>query len=311
MLMAFLLTVLGAIALFAVVDYVLPLFFLAYVLPNQNLKKKYNAKWALVTGGSSGIGKALAEKMAEQGLNVVLAALPDNLLKETHADLTKKFPNVEFRAVGVDLGNAETKYMENLIEQTKDIDVQVVFNNAGYCIINNFFKNSLERQLSNMECNMTSHVKIAHHYMAQMVEKKLPGCVVFTGSQAAFFATPGAVMYSSTKAFLAQFAYCLAIEGKDYGIDVTCLQSGPMRTRFNDKLPKLSALKFFESIASSPEEVAQILINSVGRVVLRDASLYTILTRMLCKVIDNNTMFRIVFHGQKVSADYKNFKDLH
>jgi hypothetical protein len=49
----------------------------------------------------------------------------------------------------------------------------------------------------------------------------------------------------------------------------------------------------------------------VGRVVLRDASLYTMLTRMLCKVIDNNTMFRIVFHGQKISADYKNFKDLH
>jgi hypothetical protein len=57
--------------------------------------------------------------------------------------------------------------------------------------------------------------------------------------------------------------------------------------------------------------VAQTLINSVGRVALRDASLYTMFTRLLTKVLDQNTMFRIVYHGQKISADYKNFKELH
>jgi NADP-dependent 3-hydroxy acid dehydrogenase YdfG len=55
------------------------------------LKKKYDAKWALVTGGSSGLGKALSEKLAQQGLNVVIAALGDDLLKNTTAELKAKY----------------------------------------------------------------------------------------------------------------------------------------------------------------------------------------------------------------------------
>jgi hypothetical protein len=62
-----------------------------------DLKKKYNAKWALVTGAGTGIGKSLAETMAIQGLNVVLVSLPDNFLEETTNILRTQFPNQEFR----------------------------------------------------------------------------------------------------------------------------------------------------------------------------------------------------------------------
>merc|ERR1712216_957110 len=53
------------------------------LLPTQNLKKKYDAEWALVTGSSSGIGKSIAFSLAKQGLNVVLVALQEPLLDET------------------------------------------------------------------------------------------------------------------------------------------------------------------------------------------------------------------------------------
>ena len=65
------------------------------------MKKKYDAKWALVTGGSTGIGKSLTIELAEQGISVVVAALPDKFMGETEAELKKAFPKQEFRFVPV------------------------------------------------------------------------------------------------------------------------------------------------------------------------------------------------------------------
>jgi len=62
----------------------------AWVWKPQDLKKKYNAKWAMVSGGSSGLGRALVQKLANQGLNIVIVALDDDLLKKTGEELKKE-----------------------------------------------------------------------------------------------------------------------------------------------------------------------------------------------------------------------------
>ncbi len=62
-----------------------------------NLKDKYKAQWALVTGAGSGIGKSLSETLALQGLNVVLVSLPMKDLDETYETLKAQFPKQEFR----------------------------------------------------------------------------------------------------------------------------------------------------------------------------------------------------------------------
>ena len=86
-----------------------------YFLGPQDLKKKYNAKWALVTGAGTGIGKSLAETMALQGLNVVLVSLPDKFLDETTNALKSQFPNQEFRSIPAKFDH-KTDYMPAIIK---------------------------------------------------------------------------------------------------------------------------------------------------------------------------------------------------
>ena len=166
------------------------------VLGTQDLKKKYNAEWALVTGGSSGIGRAIADKLALQGLNVVIVAKEDELLKSSVASLQKLFPNQSFRAVGVDFTPGKD-YLGSIKDATKDINIQIIFNNAGYIVTGFFDSQPLSKQLSNVECNATAAVSITHHYLSEMVKNKLKGCIVFTSSVSGYMPSPFSSMYGA------------------------------------------------------------------------------------------------------------------
>ena len=129
--------VLSAFAVIVLGTYFLPKLFVS-LLPRQNLKVKYGAEWALVTGSSSGIGKSLVDKLASQGLNVVIVALQNQLLDDAVAEMQAKFPTRVFVKVGVDLGTPG--YLEIISEATKNIDVQLIFNNAGFMLTGFFDK---------------------------------------------------------------------------------------------------------------------------------------------------------------------------
>eukprot|EP01132_Coremiostelium_polycephalum_P006596 gene6596-8164_t len=302
-----------SIGLITFFSYIIPVALAAFKWGEQDLKKKYNAKWALVSGSSSGIGRAVAFKLAKQGLNVVLVALDDDALKGTHQSLQKEFPNQEFRAVGVNLGKydiSEYNYLEIVKEKTKDIDVQILVNNAGYIQLSAFFRSTLDKQLTNLECNMMSHVKLTHHFVSLMVEKGLKGCITFTSSQSAFFCSPSCATYGGGKAFLQAFSASLAIECHNYGIDVLCLMSGPIKTNFYDNQPKLSAFKFFHAISDTPDSAADVMLNGVGRITWRDSSLFTIVSRLIVKIVDMNLLIAGIARGQNLSSDFKNHPEL-
>ena len=108
------------------------------LMPTQDLKIKYDAQWALVTGSSSGIGKSLASRLASQGLNIVMVALNDRLLDDAVSELKTTFKSGQFIKVGVDLG--VPGYLDIIAEATKDLDVQIVFNNAGFMLTGFFDK---------------------------------------------------------------------------------------------------------------------------------------------------------------------------
>jgi len=283
-------TLLYFFAISSLLTFIIPFLLQAFVWnKEQNLKIKYNSTWALVTGGSSGIGRALVEKLAAQGLNVVIMALDDDLLKNFHQTISTKYPALEFRAVGCDMGTEG--YMDKLKKATDDIPVNLVFNNAGYVLIGLFADTELERNLKNIECNMLSAVKITHHFVNRMLTNKMKGAVTFTASSSAYVAAPTTSMYVSTKSFLIGFACSLAAEVFKDGIDVMVINPSPVDTNFYkaQNINKHGTLAFFGKIAQPPTVIASTILSSVGRGgPVREQGGITFGVKLLVKVLDYN-----------------------
>jgi short-subunit dehydrogenase len=297
---------LGWLFFVGLILHLVPLFIVSSLLGEQNLRHKYKATWAFVSGGSSGLGFAIAEKLAKQGLNLVICALDDEILEKACVSLQQRFPGIQVRKVGCNLGDRNGSYMPIIKEACKDISVQVVFSNAGYIVISLFPKTAIERLMPNWTCNITSHIEITHYFFEKMVAEKKKGCIVYTSSNAGFWPSPTSTLYGASKAAMMQMASSLAIEGVEYGIDVTAIVAGPMQTSFVDNMQgaKLDALKTFMKIASTPESVASVLLKSVGRVAIRDHSILTILLRNVFKILDVNLAVRVIAFFQPFTADW-------
>ena len=274
-----------------------------------DLKKKYGAKWALVTGASMGIGKSIAETLALQGLNVVLVALPPrgsapDDLQDTTASLQEHFPKQEFRAIYA-VFDHKTDYMPAIIDGTKDLDVQIVFNNAGYMVTGFFDSSSLDAQLGNIECNATACVKVTHHFLQQMLQKKLRGCFVYTSSVSGFIPNPFAVCYGATKAFVTEFAASLAVEVRNHGIDVVSVHPSPVNSNFFNVGHKIESLEMARKMAVSPDSVPIKMLSCVGRCHLGDLGAMAVGMRLVVACIPFDFFAGMFSFFAPVMDDYK------
>ena len=243
---------------------------MAIIRPIPNLKTRYNATWALVTGSGSGIGKALEFKLASQGLNVVLVSFDDDHLKNTLKQLQERYPTLEFRSVGVTFSPG-VNYLEKIEEATKDITVQCIFNNAGFIVTGFVDQTMLQKILANVECNATASFVIAHHFLQKLVSNKQKGCIVFTSSVAGFIPTPFAASYAATKAFVSQLACSLHIEVQSLGIDVCAVHPSPVASNFYEKVDhKIELMEQAQKSAVTPDVLPDAILRSIGCCALRD-----------------------------------------
>lgn len=283
------------------------------VLGVQDLKSKYKATWALVTGGSSGIGKELARKLLSQGLNVVIVARGEPVFDETVKEFKKLFPKQEVRQVKADLSDGTGAWMADVKEATKDLSVQIVFNNAGFILTGFFEQHSAENQLANFHCNLTANVLLTHHFYSEMLSKGLKGCIVYTSSSAGFIPNPFAAMYGCTKAGVSELAASLAVEGKSRGIDVHSVHPSPVNSRFtsgggnNTKVIKIDAMAAAYKFATGPEVLPDQIFSCVGRApVMIDLGGTSVGMRLVVQFIGFNLMTYGFALFAPLMPDFKN-----
>lgn len=298
-------TIFWVVGVLSLLTYYVPYAVTLYLRP-QNLREKYNAQWALVTGGSSGIGKAVCVRLAQQGINVVIAALDDKLLQETTAELKKEFPKVEIRSVGVNMG--ADGYMDDIINATKDIPVQLVFNNAGY-IVTGFFANlDLNRIMANYECNATAGVKITHHFSNRMIDEGKRGFICFTSSPAGRIPNPSSSLYGATKAFITEFAASIAPELHADGIDVMAVHPSPIASNFYKDAHDTGAINMFKKTAATPDVIARAMFAGAGRVVVYDQGYFPAVNKLLLLILDFNLFALVMTWTASFMGDFSKMR---
>ncbi|XP_064634389.1 very-long-chain 3-oxoacyl-CoA reductase-like [Lineus longissimus] len=187
--------------------------------------KKYGA-WAVVTGATDGIGKAYANQLAKQGLNIVLVSRsPDKL-----ADGAKEIESnhgVQTKIIAVDFSKGIESGIYNTIKEgIQGLDIGVLVNNVGmgyvYPEVFNDIPDS-EQMISKMiHCNMTSLTMMTRLILPQMEQKK-KGIVINISSASAARPTPMLTIYAATKAYVDFFSRGLQAEYSSKGIIVQCV----------------------------------------------------------------------------------------
>eukprot|EP01112_Ceratiomyxa_fruticulosa_P014591 TRINITY_DN4193_c0_g1_i1.p1 TRINITY_DN4193_c0_g1~~TRINITY_DN4193_c0_g1_i1.p1 ORF type:complete len:333 (-),score=51.52 TRINITY_DN4193_c0_g1_i1:57-1055(-) len=291
-----LISIISLIPAVSMILYILPVMLTSHPLPKTNLREKYDSKWALVSGGSSGIGKAIAIELANMGLNIVIIAKNNEQLTKTKSELCTMFTKRSFRFISVDLSDSSSDYMTTITQQTSDLDIYLIFNNAGYMQIEDFEITPLSSKLNLIEVNALSVVRITDHFYKQAVSKKHRALFCFTSSATSFIPSPFAPVYSATKAFLASFATSLAIEAKYKNIDVVCVNPGYVHTAIYDSIPNFMLLKVLSWIGQTPEEVGDIVVRTVGRpsIVSMDTGLFSIVSRLADKILSINAICYLI-----------------
>jgi len=181
---------------------------------------------ALITGGTQGVGGAMARAIASAGASVVLLGLRDDeLAQQTLADC-REF-GVDADLVVVDLMQPPATYVDNLLASDK---IDLLVNNAGTCIDVPFLELDYERFQRTMQLNVASGYFITQAFARRWVEQGIPGRVLFTGSINAILSEPDHTAYDTSKGAVAAMVRTLAVSLAPHNIRVNAMAPGLVRT---------------------------------------------------------------------------------
>lgn len=210
---------------------------------------------ALVTGASSGIGKAMLPLFCADKHDLVIVARRADLLEQQKSDLEKRY-GVRVWPVVLDL--AKPGAPEELFARTRDlgVDVDLLVNNAGFGLYGEFHTQDAVKQREMVDLNVGALTELTRLYVAPMVQRGR-GRVLQVASTAAFQPGPRMAVYYATKAYVLSLSEALDHELEGSGVTVTALCPGPTQSEFMD-VASYKQPAFYDKQMMTSEEVAQI-----------------------------------------------------
>lgn len=191
-------------------------------------------KWALITGASSGIGKALAYAFAGRGYNLFLTARNEAALHEVAADGRAKF-HVKAEIYSADL--SDLRSVDALIEALRAAPhrtFEILINNAGFGVHGQFRDTPVDREISLVNLQVETTLKLTKALLPDMLDRKR-GRILNVASLYSFAPIPYQSIYAASKAFMMSFTLALGEELKGTGVTMTLLCPGITQTEFRSR----------------------------------------------------------------------------
>jgi short-subunit dehydrogenase len=185
---------------------------------------------ALVTGASSGIGRAFAEALAARRDGVVLVARDTARLDQLAAQL-KGAHGTNTEVLSADLTSDDGVAA---VEERLRAGVDVLVNNAGFGTFGKFAELPIETELREIQLNVAALVRLCRAALPGMIERGAGG-IVNVSSVAGHQPTPYNATYGATKAFVTSFTHSLHEEARGTGVRVTVLCPGFTKTEFQER----------------------------------------------------------------------------
>lgn len=182
---------------------------------------------ALITGASSGIGREMAYYLAKKGYDLILVARSKQELEKI-----KKEVSVDVQIITLDLLLEKNVY--KLYELTKNDDIDILINNAGFGLFGLFHKTDLNRELEMIDLNIKAYHILTKLFLQDFI-KKDQGYILNVCSSAGFMAGPRLSTYYATKNYITKLTMAINEELRMIGshVHISALCPGPVATNFN------------------------------------------------------------------------------
>ncbi|VAW92317.1 3-oxoacyl-[acyl-carrier protein] reductase [hydrothermal vent metagenome] len=214
-------------------------------------------KNVLVTGGSKGIGLAVANEFARNGHNVILVARHKNELEQAADSIENQYA-VTVKIIAIDLARQESpqQLFQQLAEE--NICVDILINNAGVGMTGNFADNTLADVSRMLQLNMVSLTNLTHLFLQPMLGRQ-QGHIINVGSIVACFpGAPNWASYVASKHYVRAFSRGLARELKNTGVTITLLSPGTTMTDFVETADATTMRAYRTPHTVSVEKIAQL-----------------------------------------------------
>ena len=211
--------------------------------------------YALITGGTSGIGYELAKLLAQDHYNLVLVARDENELTRVADEFNEQY-DADTVTIPKNLFNPEHAF--ELYDEVKGmgIDVEILINDAGQGHYGEFKDTDIRRELDIINLNVSSVVVLTKLFLQEMIQKG-HGRIMNLSSIASKTPGPWHSVYHGTKAFIQSFTEAVRSEMKDSGVTITALLPGATSTDFFNKAGMNDAKIVQEGKLDDAAEVAK------------------------------------------------------